>query len=311
MGRALMSIKYMTCVWESDRPWAGSVLLVMLALADYANDDGYCWPSIGSVARKCRLSERQAQRIIRDLVDDRSLEIAKHGDGRGNTTFYRIKGDADVTLYSKKGDTDDTVSKLRKAQRVTSAVKRVTPSAQRVTSSALKGDTAMSPEPPIEPSVKQPSVKQPSIRPNQTEPTRAKSGSVGLPEPAATEKEFVIALLTDPEIKMLPENAAECSKSCSAAAAAAHVAAWQRDVAAGRVRGVGALLNRIKTPFDLEPISPAFLASALYRRHYPLTPAQVRARAYSMPALEVEDWIAELPPPTGDADEGRSPYAQP
>ena len=32
--------------------------IVLLALADHANDDGYCWPGNASIARKCGLSER-------------------------------------------------------------------------------------------------------------------------------------------------------------------------------------------------------------------------------------------------------------
>jgi hypothetical protein len=37
-----MSIRVMTVVWDDLRTQTDSELLVQLALADWANDDGYC-----------------------------------------------------------------------------------------------------------------------------------------------------------------------------------------------------------------------------------------------------------------------------
>jgi Helix-turn-helix domain len=61
-----MSIKVMTNVWQHSEA-AGTGLLVLLALADIADDNGECWPSMGYVARKCRIDSRTAQRQIRSL----------------------------------------------------------------------------------------------------------------------------------------------------------------------------------------------------------------------------------------------------
>ncbi len=61
-----MSIKVMTRVWEFSQA-AGTDLLVLLALADNANDEGECWPSIRYVAAKCRIDTRTTQRRIRSL----------------------------------------------------------------------------------------------------------------------------------------------------------------------------------------------------------------------------------------------------
>ncbi|MBK6707558.1 MAG: helix-turn-helix domain-containing protein [Sphingomonadales bacterium] len=44
-----MSIQIMTVVWELDLP--DSEKLALLALADNANDEGYCWPSMATLAR--------------------------------------------------------------------------------------------------------------------------------------------------------------------------------------------------------------------------------------------------------------------
>ena len=40
-----MSIKRMNAVWNLSKQ-SGSALLVLLALADRADDDGFCWPGL-------------------------------------------------------------------------------------------------------------------------------------------------------------------------------------------------------------------------------------------------------------------------
>src|SRR5262249_22305654 len=61
-----MSIKVMTRVWTHSQRKDGE-LLVMLALADFANDAGECWPSILTLAQKARLTERQTRRVLKRL----------------------------------------------------------------------------------------------------------------------------------------------------------------------------------------------------------------------------------------------------
>jgi hypothetical protein len=58
-----MSVRLMAEVWQL--PMVPAEKLVALALADAANDDGLCWPSIATIARKSGLSERTVQRTIR------------------------------------------------------------------------------------------------------------------------------------------------------------------------------------------------------------------------------------------------------
>jgi hypothetical protein len=70
-----VSIKVMARVWEHSRA-AGTPLLVLLSLADFADDDGECWPSISTIARKCRLaSDRHVQRVIHDELEKRLGEV--------------------------------------------------------------------------------------------------------------------------------------------------------------------------------------------------------------------------------------------
>jgi hypothetical protein len=58
-----MSIKLMSIVWMMDLPKSEKMLL--LALADSANDDGVCWPSREVLAKKCGDSVRT---VIRGIV---------------------------------------------------------------------------------------------------------------------------------------------------------------------------------------------------------------------------------------------------
>ncbi|MGN2393524.1 helix-turn-helix domain-containing protein, partial [Pelomicrobium sp. G1] len=63
-----MSIRVMKMVWAG-YPGGGSELLALLALADRADDEGRCYPSVGGIARRIRLSPRQTQRLIRALTE--------------------------------------------------------------------------------------------------------------------------------------------------------------------------------------------------------------------------------------------------
>lgn len=56
----------MTAVWELSLP--DSEKIVMLALADCANDEGLCWPSIATLTRKCSKGERTIQGVIKSLA---------------------------------------------------------------------------------------------------------------------------------------------------------------------------------------------------------------------------------------------------
>lgn len=55
----------MSAVWELDLTPVEK--LVLLALADCANDEGLAWPSIATIRRKANVGERTVQRSIRSL----------------------------------------------------------------------------------------------------------------------------------------------------------------------------------------------------------------------------------------------------
>lgn len=61
----------MTLVW--DLQLSDSEKIVLLALADCANDEGHCWPGMASLTRKCSKSERTIQGAIKSLCDSGHL----------------------------------------------------------------------------------------------------------------------------------------------------------------------------------------------------------------------------------------------
>lgn len=62
-----MSVTVMALVWKLELP--DSQKIVLLALADSANDEGHCWPGMKSLTTKCSKSERTIQGVIKELVD--------------------------------------------------------------------------------------------------------------------------------------------------------------------------------------------------------------------------------------------------
>ena len=90
-----MSIRLMSQVWEDVRIQSQAELLVLLALADHARDDGLCWPSMRTIAAKARIEERSAQRILRRLIENGLVELVSKGgciDGQNVPNRYRVKG---------------------------------------------------------------------------------------------------------------------------------------------------------------------------------------------------------------------------
>lgn len=82
-----MSVKQMAKVWSLDLPH--NQLWVLMALADYADDDGYCWPSAPKLAHKTGYSERQIRRLMEGLRD-RGIITQKQRDGRSSETWLHL-----------------------------------------------------------------------------------------------------------------------------------------------------------------------------------------------------------------------------
>lgn len=109
-----MSIKAMNWAWEQNLP-PGSKL-VLMALADNADDQGYCWPKIKTIAAKCCVSERTAQRLVKDLLDSGLLKISARFNALGGqvSNGYTLemyppdKLSPSPALIQEGGDSRDT-----------------------------------------------------------------------------------------------------------------------------------------------------------------------------------------------------------
>lgn len=79
----------MSLVWANG-PLPPHQRLMMLALADNANDRGLSWPSVSTLAQKCSVKERAAQYTLQSLQSDGWLSIEER-PGRSN--YYRVNVD--------------------------------------------------------------------------------------------------------------------------------------------------------------------------------------------------------------------------
>ncbi len=111
--------------------------MVLLALADYSNIHGHCWPAVETLAQRCSVGDRQVRRIIKKLEADGLLMVKN----RGRRSNYYIL-DLDI-----KTDTSDQLN--NHVEGLTGHLEQVKPD---------MGDRSIN-EPPVEP--KRPAAKKP------------------------------------------------------------------------------------------------------------------------------------------------------
>ncbi|UCJ16933.1 helix-turn-helix domain-containing protein [Pseudomonas sp. MM211] len=134
-----MSIKAMNWAWEQPLPPVPK--LVLMALADNADDHGYCWPKMKTIAAKCSTSERTVQRTIKTLLAAGLLkkDARFNGSGRQVSNGYTL-----ALTYPDKLSPSTKCSEGEGDTRVAPGVTQLCRG---------EGDKAMSPlEPPYEPS---------------------------------------------------------------------------------------------------------------------------------------------------------------
>jgi hypothetical protein len=83
-----MSVRVSQSVWQRSKQ-SGERLLVLLALADWADDRGRAWPTLAMLMRKTRLTDRGVQKMLNDLIASGELVIER-GGGRGRRNQYQI-----------------------------------------------------------------------------------------------------------------------------------------------------------------------------------------------------------------------------
>lgn len=79
----------MSQVWDHSKQ-TGARLLLMLAIADHADDNGIAWPGIPSLSRKIRMSTRYTEMLQQRLIESGELSISRAGGGRQITNRYQI-----------------------------------------------------------------------------------------------------------------------------------------------------------------------------------------------------------------------------
>ena len=95
--------------WAWQQQLSPTPKLILMALADAANEHGICWPSVSTVATKCCVSVRTARRVMQKLVDCRLMfsEQGYRKDGSCTSNRYRLRLGGGDNL-SPDPDTNDT-----------------------------------------------------------------------------------------------------------------------------------------------------------------------------------------------------------
>lgn len=81
----------MTRVWEHSKQ-KGAALLLLLAIADFASDEGTAWPSVTTLAEKIRMDGRYVQRLLAKMVEDGELKIEVNAGRHGCNLFTVLTG---------------------------------------------------------------------------------------------------------------------------------------------------------------------------------------------------------------------------
>ncbi len=88
-----MAIHLIDKAWRA-APYKAEKLLVLLALADWSNEYGICFPSYKAIAQKARITREAAIKIMQGFLMDGAIELVEDGSGRGNPRTYRLLPDA-------------------------------------------------------------------------------------------------------------------------------------------------------------------------------------------------------------------------
>jgi len=154
-----MSISLMTAAWRLDLP--ASPKLVLLALCDWANDEGASLhPSVKAVAIRASMSERNAKRVLHTLIEAGWLSVVGNslGGKPGMTRQYQLN--AAAIMRGGLIQTGDNLSRVTNP-----AGTGDTTGKGRVTNGAETGDTRVT-QTTIDPSVEPPKAKKRASAPS-------------------------------------------------------------------------------------------------------------------------------------------------
>ncbi len=84
-----MSITLMSRIFLPHVRVEGTLQVLLLRMADHANDDGWCWPSIANLAAAIRRSPRRTMELRDQLVELGYVEVS-YKSGQNGVNRYRI-----------------------------------------------------------------------------------------------------------------------------------------------------------------------------------------------------------------------------
>ena len=140
----------MSWVWEHS-PAQGSELLLLLALADFADDHGMnAYPSVARLARKCRIDRRTVQRILRRITEKGLLStVGSTSGGRGRANRYRVvmSNISDAETAADRRPIEQQSAADRRPLEPETAADRPPLQQKRAAFDTPKGGTTMPPDP--------------------------------------------------------------------------------------------------------------------------------------------------------------------
>jgi hypothetical protein len=218
--------------------------VTLITLANYADEEGFCWPSIPTLAAIARRSIKQQKRIMRWLSDAGRIKVITSGCGRGHRTRYQVtlKGDMANSQGVVKGDT--IMSSFSHLEQEQASPKR---GHNGVPFQPTKGDIGS--HACVDPSIKPigigrdlpPSLPSASAREPMAETAPITSNEI--PADQAAAKALLIAA------KVSDHNVAKLAADYPLATISAQVEQYQVDLAGGQDIGPGVLVWRIKSGY--------------------------------------------------------------
>jgi hypothetical protein len=149
-----MSVRVTSWVWENTKA-EGAELLVLLALAEHAGNDGSCYPSMRRIAERARLSLRGAQTAMRAL------------EAKGAIRTSRNTGPKGCNRYTVLMHATDSVPRADAASPADSAPRTECAPPQMMTPTPADDDIGGANDGMEPPQHLHPNCKEPSLKPSE------------------------------------------------------------------------------------------------------------------------------------------------
>lgn len=100
-----MSIKWMSHVWD-ESPYTNTMLLLHIAMADSANDEGHFYYRQETIAKKARVSTRYVKMVVAQMQKDGLLKVKRRG--RQNHYWLQPIGELSSPIRPEQGKSATT-----------------------------------------------------------------------------------------------------------------------------------------------------------------------------------------------------------